>query len=82
MWKFFLIGQNWSTNQRSGMILVVQIQFLAHVCDARAGALASKFSFSKIPGGPNINVFFMKIGMELPFTLKNKRSNTNLKIDF
>ena len=24
----------------------------------------------------------MKIGMELPFTLMNKRRNTNLKIDF
>ena len=44
---------DWSeqvNHQRSGMILEVQIQIF--------GALASKFSFStKIPGGPNINIF-------------------------
>ena len=49
--EFFLIGQIRSTNQRSGtrMILEVQIQIFS--------ARASKFSFSKIPGGPNIYIF-------------------------
>ena len=37
--EIFLIGQNRSTNQRSGMILEVQIQIFR--------ALATKFSFSK-----------------------------------
>ena len=32
----------------------------------------SKFSFQKIPGGLNINIFFVKIGIKLPFTLKHK----------
>ena len=33
VWNFFLIGQNRSTNQRSGMILEVQIQiFQITVC--------------------------------------------------
>ena len=35
----------------------------------------------KIPGGPNIK-FFMKIGMELPFTLNKKHANTNVKFNF
>ena len=42
----------------------------------------SKFSFSKIPRGPNFNIFFVKIGTKLPFTLKYKRRNTILKFDF
>ena len=37
VWKFFLIGQNRSGNQRSGMILEVQIQ--------NFGSSTSKFSF-------------------------------------
>ena len=39
------------------------------------------FNFQKIPRGPNIKKI-VKIGMKLPFTVKNKRRNTNLKLDF
>ena len=78
MWKFFLIGQNRSTNQRSGMILEVQIQIFG----VRTSARRSKFSFSKNSRGPKYLYFLMKIGMELPFALKNKRRNTNLRLDF
>ena len=47
----FLIGQNRSGNQRSGMILGVQIQnFSART--TRRGTCASKFSFSKNSRGP------------------------------
>ena len=46
--EFFLIGQKRSTNERSGMILEVQIQYF--------GSRRSKFSFQKIPGGLNINI--------------------------
>ena len=44
-------------------------------------ALHQSFHFQKFQGA-QILIFFVKIGMELPFTLKNKRSNTNLKFDF
>ena len=52
-WKMeiFLIGQNRSTNQRSGMILPVEVQiqiFGAH----------AKFSFSKVFQGAQILIFF------------------------
>ena len=70
LWKSFFIGQNRSTNQSPGMILEVQIH-------AR-----QSFNFQIIPGGPKINIFFWKIGMKLPFTLKSKCRNTNLKFDF
>ena len=65
-----------STNQwsGSGMTLEVQIQIF--------GALASKFSFFKNSRGPKYNFFFLKIGIKLPFALKNNRRNTNLKFDF
>ena len=61
------------------MILEVQFQNLgartpAHACQS--------FHLKKIPGGPNINIFFVKIGKELLFTLKNKRRKTNLKFFF
>ena len=79
--EFFLIGQNRSSNQRSGMFLKVQIRSF-HERAARIGAWALKFSFSKNPGGPNINIFLWKIGMKLPFTIKNKHRNTNLKFEF
>ena len=78
MWKFFLIGHNRSTNQRSGMILEVQIRNFG----ARAGARASKFSFSKNSRGFKYQYFFLKIGMKLPFTIKYKRRNTNFKFEF
>ena len=52
--EIFLIGQNRSTNQRSGMILEVQIQIFG----ARARAHSHQsFHFQKIPGGPNISIF-------------------------
>ena len=40
---------------------------------------ASKFSFSKHFQGAQILIFFVKIGVELPFTLKNKCRSTNSK---
>ena len=49
--EFFFLGQNRSSNQRSGMILEVQIQNFG------AGACALKLSFWKNPGGLNINNF-------------------------
>ena len=58
------------------MILEVQIQIFG----AR-GARASKFSFSKNSRGLKYQYFFVKIDMKLPFTIKNKRRNTNLKGD-
>ena len=64
--EFFFIGQNRSSNQRSGMILEVQIQ--------NFGARA----FSKNSRGLKYQYFFVKIGIKLPFTIKNKRRNTNL----
>ena len=45
--EFFFIGQNRSTNRRSGMILEVQIQNFGR----------QSFNFRKIPGGSNINIF-------------------------
>ena len=51
--EFCLIGQNRSTNQSSGMILEVQIQNFS----ALALGAHQSFSFQKIPGGPNINIF-------------------------
>ena len=57
VWKFFLIGRNRSTNQKSGMILEVQIQNLGErACGASAHARQS-FHFQKMPGGLNINIF-------------------------
>ena len=56
------------------MSLEVQIQILART--------QQSFHFQKIPGGLNINIFFVKVSMKLPFTLKNKRIKTNLKFDF
>ena len=37
------------------------------------------FIFKKFQGA---QIFLMKIGMKLPFTLKNKRRNTNFEFDF
>ena len=76
---FFLIGQNRSCNERSGMILEVQIQ---NFCKLLAGAYASKFSFLKNSQGLKYQYFFVKIGMKLPFKIKNKHKNTNMKFEF
>ena len=78
MWKFFLIRQNRATNQRSGIILEVQIRSFG----ARAGARASKFSFSTNSRGLKYQYCLVKIGTKLPLTIKNKRRNTNLKFEF
>ena len=72
---FFFILQKTALNQMSGMILEVQIQIFG----LRAH---QSFDFQKIRGGLNINNFFVKIGRKLPFTLKNKCRNTNLKFEF
>ena len=58
---------------RSGMILEVQIQNFS--------ARASKFSFSKKSRWLKYQQFFVKIGMKLSFTKKNKCINTNLKFE-
>ena len=47
--EMFLIGQNRSTNQRSRMILEVQIQNFG---------VRQSFHFRKIPGGLNITIFW------------------------
>ena len=54
--EFILIGQNRSSNQRSGMILKVQIRsFSAPVHTHQS------FNFQKILGGLNINIFGGKL---------------------
>ena len=51
--EFFLIGKNRSSNQRSGMIIEVQFQTYSTCANERT----SKFLFSKIPRGANIDIF-------------------------
>ena len=48
----FFIGQNRSSNQRSGMILEVQIQNFS---------ASQNFHFQQIPGGLNIDIFWWKL---------------------
>ena len=55
--EFFFIGQNRSSNQRSGMILEIQIQISA--CAPAHGH--QNYHLKEIPGGLNINIF-VKIG--------------------
>ena len=50
-WGHFFINQNRSNNQRSGIILEVEIQNLV-MHAPRAHALVSKFSLSKKSRGP------------------------------
>ena len=78
--EIFFIGQNRSSNQRSSMNLEVQIYIFRRA--ACADAHASKFSFPKKFHGAQILVFLVKIGMKLPFALKNKRRKTNLQFEF
>ena len=61
---FFLVWQKTALNQRSGMILEVQIQIFS-TCTA-------KFSFKKIPVGLNINIFLWKSAWSF---LLQKRTN-------
>ena len=56
---FLLISKNWESNQRSGRILEVQSQ--------NVGACTFKFSFSRITGGIQINIFFCKNCHEASF---------------
>ena len=56
--EFFLIGKNRASNQRSGMILEVQIRNFGARAIASAGARLSKFSFSKNSRGLKYEYFF------------------------
>ena len=56
------------------MILEGQIQIF--------GALAAKFTFSKIPGGLNINMFFCENWHEASFYIKEQRRKTKSKLSF
>ena len=76
---FFFIRQNRSTNQRSGMISALQIQNFSR---SVPGARVSKFSFLKNSRGLKYQYIFVKIGMKLPFTIKNKPRNTIMKFEF
>ena len=60
-WKFFLIRQNRSTNQRSVMILEVQIQIFGEHAPCAPAHARQSFHFQKIPEGPNINHFLWKL---------------------
>ena len=71
---FFFIWQKMALNQRSGMILEVQIQIL--------GARAAKFSFLKNSRGLNINIFFVNISMKLPFTSKTNAEKQIQNLSF
>ena len=68
--NFFLIGQN-RLNPT-----------FRQACAVCASARTSKFSFSKYSRGLKYKYFFVKIGMKLPFTIKNKRRNTILKFEY
>ena len=48
----------------------------------QAGARVSKFSFLKNSRGLKYQYIFVKIGMKLPFTIKNKPRNTIMKFEF
>ena len=73
MWNFFLIGQNGSSNQRSGLILEVSI---SKFCSLPSHARQS-FHFEKILGGPNINIFWWKWACSF---LLHKRTNAEIQI--
>ena len=67
------------------MILGVKIQNIgARVCGARQRerTRVKVFILQKFQGAQISIFFFVKIGMKLPFTIKNKRKNTNLKFEF
>ena len=63
------------------MILEVQIQSFGACLCTHVSARASKFLFLKISRGLKYQYFFVKIGFKLPFTIKKKRKNTNLKFE-
>ena len=78
MWTFVLISQNRSTNQRSAMNLRSPNPNFLHACRC----MCVKVFIFKNSRGPKYYYFFVKIGMKLSFTLKNKHRNTNLIFDF
>ena len=63
--EIFLIGQNRSTNQRSGMILEVQIQIF--------GAHVKVFIFKKFQGA-QILIFFCENWHEASFYIKEQKA--------
>ena len=76
--EIFLIGQNGSTKQSSGMILEIQIQnFCTHVRGACPRTRVKVFIFKKFQG-----LKYQYFVVKLPFTIKNKCRNTNLKFEF
>ena len=83
MWNFFWIGQNRSSNQKVRYDFRSPIPKFRHTHALRSPSHARQsFHFKKFQGAQILIFFFMKIGMELLFTLKNKHRNTNLKFDF
>ena len=68
---FFFIGQKMVLNQRSGIIPSPILNFRWR------SARAAKFSFSKIPGGLNINIFLWKFAWCF---LLHKRTNPEKQI--
>ena len=76
-----MIGQNRSTNQRSGMILEVQFQnFDGHAHRARLRTRFKVFIFLKFQGA-QISIFFCENQPEASFYNKEQTQNTNLKFD-
>ena len=71
MCKFFLIRQNRSSNQRSSIILEVQLQNSAQG--------RQSYHFQKIPRGPNINLFFEN-WHEAFFYIKEQKQKYKFKI--
>ena len=71
----FFINQDRSSNQRSGIVLEVQIQnFGACFCAPRHCMHFKVFIFKNLRGPTRTYKYFVaKIGMKLPFTFKNKR---------
>ena len=63
----FFIGQNRSSNQRSGSGMILKVQIQSSGARASVGARASKFLYSKKSRGLKYQYFFLKIRMWLPF---------------
>ena len=68
--EFFFIGQNRSSNQRSGSGMILKVQIQSSGARASVGAQASKFLYSKKSRGLKYQYFFLKIRMWLPFGFK------------
>ena len=59
----------------------VRYDFRSSISKFRCKPTFKVFILKKFQGA-HILIFFVKFGMKLPFTLKNKHRNTNLKFDF